>query len=364
MNFELTEEQKAVQLAARDFAQNKLLPGVIERDEHQKFPAERINELGELGFLGMIVDSKYGGSVIDSVSYVLAMEKISNIDASTYACMSVNSSMVCWGLECYANEEQKQKYLTEMTSSQKLGAFLLSDPKAYPEETLQCTTADVKGDHYIINGTKNRIPNGNNVYNSKYWHLSAKVMMNVYCLKDREKNQITTRRKHRGVKSISKPYLQQNDYPLTNPTQMKNIFVCYSQANMRVHDRLNVHIKPLAQIITMNIWSDQKIKAGQVWRREIEENLEKSVAVICLISADFMASDFIINDELPQILEAAEKKGKTIIPVIVSPCRFIESNLSQFQAINDPKKPLSRMSFDQREEVYVQIANRVEELTS
>ena len=130
MNFELTEEQKAVQLAARDFAQNKLLPGVIERDEHQKFPAEQIKELGELGFLGMMVDPKYGGSGMDSVSYVLAMEEISKVDASTSVCMSVNNSLVCWGLETYASEEQKQKYLTELASGQTMGAALERGPES------------------------------------------------------------------------------------------------------------------------------------------------------------------------------------------------------------------------------------------
>lgn len=161
MNFELTEEQKAVQLAARDFAQNKLLPGVIERDEQQKFPTEQIKELGELGFMGMMVDAKYGGSGMDSVSYVLAMEEISKVDASTSVCMSVNNSLVCWGLETFANEDQKQKYLTELASGRKLGAFLLSEPEAGSDATSQRTTAEDAGDHYILNGTKNWITNGN-----------------------------------------------------------------------------------------------------------------------------------------------------------------------------------------------------------
>src|SRR6201989_1916973 len=121
MNFQLTEEQIAVQMAARDFARNELLPGVIERDEHQKFPKEQIKKLGELGFLGMMVDPKYGGSGMDSVSYVLAMEEISKIDASTSVCMSVNNSLVCWGLETYCNEEQKQKYLTPLAQGRKHG---------------------------------------------------------------------------------------------------------------------------------------------------------------------------------------------------------------------------------------------------
>ena len=161
MNFELSEEQLSVQAAARDFARNELLPGVIERDEHQKFPTEQIKKLGELGFLGMMVDPKYGGSGMDTMSYVLAMEEISKIDASTSVCMSVNNSLVCWGLETYGSEEQKQKYLTELASGQKIGAFLLSEPEAGSDATSQRTTAEDKGDHYLLNGTKNWITNGN-----------------------------------------------------------------------------------------------------------------------------------------------------------------------------------------------------------
>jgi alkylation response protein AidB-like acyl-CoA dehydrogenase len=160
MNFELTEEQLAVQAAARDFAKNELLPGVIERDEHQKFPAEQIKKLGELGFMGMMVDPKYGGSGMDTVSYVLAMEEISKIDASVSVCMSVNNSLVCWGLETFGSEEQKQKYLTELASGQKIGAFLLSEPEAGSDATSQRTTAEDKGDYYLLNGTKNWITNG------------------------------------------------------------------------------------------------------------------------------------------------------------------------------------------------------------
>lgn len=160
MNFQLTEEQLAVQAAARDFAKNELLPGVIERDEHQKFPAEQVKKLGELGFLGMMVDPKYGGSGMDTISYVLAMEEISKIDASTSVCMSVNNSLVCWGLEAYGNEEQKEKYLTELASGRKIGAFLLSEPEAGSDATSQRTTAIDMGDHYLLNGTKNWITNG------------------------------------------------------------------------------------------------------------------------------------------------------------------------------------------------------------
>lgn len=161
MNFQLSEEQIAVQKAARDFAQNELLPGVIERDDQQKFPAEQIKKLGELGFLGMMVDPKYGGSGMDTISYVLAMEEISKVDASASVVMSVNNSLVCWGLETYANEEQKQKYLVPLASGQKIGAFLLSEPEAGSDATSQQTTAEDKGDHYVINGIKNWITNGN-----------------------------------------------------------------------------------------------------------------------------------------------------------------------------------------------------------
>jgi alkylation response protein AidB-like acyl-CoA dehydrogenase len=161
MNFQLSEEQLAVQKAARDFAQTELLPGVIERDEHQKFPAEQIKMLGELGFMGMMVDPKYGGSGMDAISYVLAMEEISKIDASASVVMSVNNSLVCWGLETFGNEEQKQKYLVPLASGQKIGAFLLSEPEAGSDATSQRTTAEDKGDHYVINGIKNWITNGN-----------------------------------------------------------------------------------------------------------------------------------------------------------------------------------------------------------
>ena len=160
MKFELTEEQLMIQQAARDFAQNELLPGVIERDEHQKFPAEQIKKLGELGFLGMMVDPKYGGAGLDTVSYVLAMEEISKVDASASVVMSVNNSLVCWGLENFANEEQKQKYLVPLAKGEVIGAFCLSEPEAGSDATSQRTTAIDNGDHYILNGTKNWITNG------------------------------------------------------------------------------------------------------------------------------------------------------------------------------------------------------------
>lgn len=161
MNFNFTEEQLAVRDAARDFAQKELLPGVIDRDTNEQFPAEQIKALGELGFMGMMVDPQYGGSGMDTVSYVLAMEELSKIDASASVCVSVNNSLVCWGLEKYGTEAQKEKYLKPLASGQKIGAFCLSEPEAGSDATSQRTTAEDKGDHYLINGTKNWITNGN-----------------------------------------------------------------------------------------------------------------------------------------------------------------------------------------------------------
>ena len=160
MNFELSDEHKAVKEAARDFAQNVLKPGVIERDNLQKFPVEEVKQLAELGFMGMMVDPKYGGSGMDTLSYVLAMEEISKVDASTSVCMSVNNSLVCWGLETFGSEEQKQKYLVPLASGQKIGAFCLSEPEAGSDATSQRTTAIDKGNYYLLNGTKNWITNG------------------------------------------------------------------------------------------------------------------------------------------------------------------------------------------------------------
>lgn len=162
MNFNLTEEQIMIRDAARDFAQNELLPGVIERDENQTFPTEQVKKMGELGLLGMMVDPEYGGSGMDTVSYVLAMEEISKIDASASVVMSVNNSLVCWGLETYGTEEQKQKYLVPLATGEIIGAFCLSEPEAGSDATSQRTTAFDKGDHYLLNGTKNWITNGNN----------------------------------------------------------------------------------------------------------------------------------------------------------------------------------------------------------
>lgn len=161
MHFELTEEHLMIQKAAREFAQNELKPGVIERDEHQKFPTEQVKKMAELGFLGMMVDPKYGGGGMDAISYVLAMEEISKVDASCSVIMSVNNSLVCWGLENFGNEEQKQKYLVPLAKGEIIGAFCLSEPEAGSDATSQKTTAIDMGDHYLLNGTKNWITNGN-----------------------------------------------------------------------------------------------------------------------------------------------------------------------------------------------------------
>lgn len=184
MDFQLTEEQLAVQQAARDFAQSELLPGVIERDTHQKFPAEQIRKMGELGFMGMMVDPAYNGGGMDSISYVLAMEEISKVDASASVCMSVNNSLVCWGLERFGTEEQKQKYLKPLAAGEIIGAFCLSEPEAGSDATSQRTTAIDNGDHYVLNGTKNWITNGN----------SASVYI-VIAQTDAEK-------KHKGINAL------------------------------------------------------------------------------------------------------------------------------------------------------------------
>lgn len=160
MLFELNEEQLMIQQAARDFAQTELKPGVIERDEHQKFPVEQVKKLGELGFLGMMVSEKYNGSGMDAVSYVLVMEELSKVDASASVVVSVNNSLVCYGLEAFGSEDQKEKYLKPLASGEKIGAFCLSEPEAGSDATSQQTTAEDKGDYYLLNGTKNWITNG------------------------------------------------------------------------------------------------------------------------------------------------------------------------------------------------------------
>ncbi|MGO2101779.1 MAG: acyl-CoA dehydrogenase [Psychroflexus halocasei] len=184
MDFKLTEEHEMIRQAARDFAKNELLPGVIERDEKQEFPKEQISKLGELGFLGMMASPEYGGGGMDTVSYVLAMEELSKVDASASVVVSVNNSLVCWGLDTYGSEEQKKKYLSKLTTGEKIGAFCLSEPEAGSDATSQKTTAIDKGDHYVINGTKNWITNGN----------SADIYL-VIAQTDREK-------KHKGINAF------------------------------------------------------------------------------------------------------------------------------------------------------------------
>ena len=160
LNFNLSEEHQAVREAARDFAQNELLPGIVERDNEARFPAEQVKRMGELGFMGMMVPAEYGGGGMDTVSYVLAMEEISKIDASASVVMSVNNSLVCYGLEAFGTEDQKQTYLTRLATGESIGAFCLSEPEAGSDATSQATTADDKGDYYLVNGTKNWITNG------------------------------------------------------------------------------------------------------------------------------------------------------------------------------------------------------------
>ena len=184
MDFSLTEEHIMIRDAARDFAQNELLSGVIERDNKQEFPQELIRKMGNAGFLGIMVDPKYGGSGMDTISYVLIMEELSKIDASASVMVSVNNSLVCYGLEAYGNEEQKQKYLTKLTTGEQIGAFCLSEPEAGSDATSQTTTAEDKGDHYLINGTKNWITNGS----------SASVYL-VIAQTDRSK-------KHKGINAF------------------------------------------------------------------------------------------------------------------------------------------------------------------
>ena len=161
MKFDLTEEHLMIRDAARDFAQNELLPGVIERDENQTFPSGQVKKMAELGFMGMMVSPDYGGGGMDTISYVLAMEEISKVDASAAVIMSVNNSLVCWGLETYGTKEQKDKYLRKLATGEIIGAFCLSEPEAGSDATSQQTTAIEKNDHYLLNGTKNWITNGN-----------------------------------------------------------------------------------------------------------------------------------------------------------------------------------------------------------
>ncbi len=160
MDFNLTEEHLMIRDAARDFAQNELLPGVIERDTHQQFPAEQVKKMGEMGFMGMMVDAQYGGGGMDTLAYVLVMEELSKVDASSSVIVSVNNSLVCYGIQAYGSEAQKEKYLRPLATGQALGAFCLSEPEAGSDATSQKTTAIDHGDYYLLNGTKNWITNG------------------------------------------------------------------------------------------------------------------------------------------------------------------------------------------------------------
>ena len=172
MDFGLTEEHLMIRDAARDFAKTELLPGVIERDNLQKFPTEQVKKMGELGFMGMMASPKYGGGGMDTISYVLVMEELSKIDASASVIVSVNNSLVCWGLDTYGNEAQKEKYLTKLTTGESIGAFCLSEPEAGSDATSQKTTAIDKGDHYVLNGKKNGITNGNS---ADYYIVTAET---------------------------------------------------------------------------------------------------------------------------------------------------------------------------------------------
>ncbi len=184
MDFKLSEEHEMIRQAARDFANTELLPGVIERDNKQEFPAEQIKKLGELGFLGMMASPEYGGGGMDTISYILAMEELSKVDASASVVVSVNNSLVCWGLDTYGSEAQKEKYLSKLTTGEALGAFCLSEPEAGSDATSQKTTAIDKGDHYVLNGTKNWITNGGS---ADYYLVIAQT--------DREK-------KHKGINAF------------------------------------------------------------------------------------------------------------------------------------------------------------------
>lgn len=184
MDFKLTEEQEMIRQAARDFAQTELKPGVIERDEKELFPKEEVKKMGEMGFLGMMVSPEYGGGGMDTISYVLVMEELSKIDSSCSVIVSVNNSLVCWGIETYGSKEQKEKYLPKLTSGESIGAFCLSEPEAGSDATSQRTTAIDKGDHYVLNGTKNWITNGSS---ADYYLVIAQT--------DREK-------KHKGINAF------------------------------------------------------------------------------------------------------------------------------------------------------------------
>ena len=189
--FQLTEEQQAVKEAARQFAQNDLKPGVIERDSKGIYPTEQVKMMGELGFLGMMVSPEYGGGGMDTLSYVLAMEEISKVDNSCSVIMSVNNSLVCWGIQVHGTEEQKHKYLPKLAAGEWIGAFCLSEPEAGSDATSQRTTAIDMGDHYLLNGTKNWITNG--------WSSKLHLVM----------AQTDADKKHRGINCL----LVEADWP-------------------------------------------------------------------------------------------------------------------------------------------------------
>ena len=184
MDFKLSEEHLMIRDAAREFAQSELLPGVIERDNLQQFPTEQVKKMGEMGFLGMMVAPEYGGGGMDTLSYVLVMEELSKIDASSSVIVSVNNSLVCYGIQAYGNEAQKDKYLRPLATGEALGAFCLSEPEAGSDATSQKTTAIEHGDHYLLNGTKNWITNGSS---ADYYIVIAQT--------DREKG-------HRGINAF------------------------------------------------------------------------------------------------------------------------------------------------------------------
>lgn len=228
MHFELTEEHKMIQKAARDFAQNELLPGVIERDANMTPPLEFHKKLGELGFMGMMVSPDYGGSGLDSISYIIAMEEISKVDNSVSVAMSVNNSLVCWGLETYGTEEQKQKYLVPLASGQLLGAFLLSEPEAGSDATQQRTVAEDKGDHFVINGTKNWITNGSSaqvylVMAQTNPELGHKGITAFIVEKDTEGVQVAQKERKMGIRSSDTHSITFSDVKVPKENVIKEV---------------------------------------------------------------------------------------------------------------------------------------------
>jgi len=216
MNYQLTEEHKMIRQMARDFAENELKPGVIDRDEKQYFPRELLLRMGELGFLGMMVDPEYGGGGMDTVSYVLVMEELSKWDASASVIVSVNNSLVCWGLETFGSEAQKQKYLPKLASGETIGAFCLSEPEAGSDATQQKTTAIDMGDHYLLNGTKNWITNGGiaGVYMVMAQTDAEKKHKGINCLiveRDAEGFEIGPKEQKLGIRGSDTHTLQFND---------------------------------------------------------------------------------------------------------------------------------------------------------